>query len=996
MNQILYKGYTFGGVGEDVTNKQHTITLDEQELETVGGENSEVFNNYKGYSINIAEGQNSTVVGGENRELKYIKRDGQYIRSTGATENNFISGARNLILTGYYCFLSGNYNTIQSGLATGIIGQGNKAINSGESFVCGRTNILEDNIAGGLLVGGAANHVENSYQGIVCGQSNTVTGGQSPVVFGQSNIVNGIYSGGMVMGRSNKVKNLDSGNAVFGSFNEVNQDGSYCNNGTFICGDSNKVSQCNFGTIVGGNANNVSGSHCTLVVGYGVKTSSSDYALIGGTRCNFPYAYASLLNGYDSSFESSYISIAAAGFSSGGSLQYSILNGDNIKIGHTSELLGVVEDMSSSDKNIMSDYTTVELDLSSITYGYVCSITYSLLPTSTLDGRYIGRRYSISQQKYYARNNNLSWVEIQESEISQHGPYLGTVIDNLYNSSQSILNKIDIVEFRTSIRDYNIIEYDRVQQCDSNNYTLLNTHIFLNNQWELATESNIPHLYSLIHSVVQGRYHEINSETQCSQIFGYKNNITKTNYSFITGKENNIATSSEIEGSRVLGAYNTISQSKNITTIGDRNTCNFGSNYSTLIGHGNYIWNGSDNCAIIGKDNYTQGSVGDCYIFGNSNVINANVHNSYAIGSNNLMTGGETSSLTLGFNNSIGQSSGIGRNICIGYNNIGSQGGVGNIFIGIDNTSDMGGQFTTLLGYGLKTSYTSKGRTVLGRFNAIESQYPQQIVVGNGYTDNGTVVRQNSLTIDDNGKTVININNAVYGGMNCNQSKTEFTDNYIGISLDSPTQYSGNTVQIVTGTLEEITSGEYTLVTWTKDTTFSTVNHTFTDYSSVYFTTKEQLSELYSLPTIGTHYWKESTLDSAKKWNLVSGYIDISLSRTTAPTIEAHNIIDYNNNEYYIKGVSESNPYIRTKTAIETVSSVTNGIQTIKFENATITSGYGIGQVDITPNKIIVTSYNNNLDDEKETVEFTFEDLQLIKQISQLPNLDNNSYPIPV
>ena len=305
----------------------------------------------------------------------------------------------------------------------------------------------------------------------------------------------------------------------------------------------------------------------------------------------------------------------------------------------------------------------------------------------------------------------------------------------------------------------------------------------------------------------------------------------------------------------------------------------------------------------------------------------------------------------------------------------------------------MGAQFSTLLGYGLKTSYSSKGRVVLGRFNVIEPQYPQQVVVGNGYTDNGTVVRQNSLTIDDNGRTVISMNNAVYGGMNCNYSKTEFTDNYIGISLDSPTQYSGNTIQIVTGTLEEITSGEYTLVTWTKDTTFSTINHTFTDYSSVYFTTKEQLSGLQSLPTIGTHYWKENTLDSTKKWNLVSGYIDISLSRTTAPTIEAKNIVDYNSNQYYIKRVNEANNYITTNTTIETNSNITNGLQSIKFDNATIDSGLGIGEVQVTPNKVKFISYNLNSNDEKETIEFTFEDLQSLKNIAPAQNINNTPFP---
>ena len=64
MNQILYKGKVYGGVGEDVTGKTYGNTTISSVTSFTGGTNSEIFNNYNGENkINIAEGNSSTIIG---------------------------------------------------------------------------------------------------------------------------------------------------------------------------------------------------------------------------------------------------------------------------------------------------------------------------------------------------------------------------------------------------------------------------------------------------------------------------------------------------------------------------------------------------------------------------------------------------------------------------------------------------------------------------------------------------------------------------------------------------------------------------------------------------------------------------------------------------------------------------------------------------------------------------------------------------------------------
>ena len=129
MNQILYKGQVYGGVGEDVTGKTYEKTLNSITSFT-GGTNSEIFNNYKGNNINIAEGDNSTVIGLNNIEAK-ITQD--------SNSNWGVDDSNNLILKNN--FIGGENNIIGSNSKNNIIyGNGLQTTDNNNILIIGQFN----------------------------------------------------------------------------------------------------------------------------------------------------------------------------------------------------------------------------------------------------------------------------------------------------------------------------------------------------------------------------------------------------------------------------------------------------------------------------------------------------------------------------------------------------------------------------------------------------------------------------------------------------------------------------------------------------------------------------------------------------------------------------------------------------------------------------------------------------------------------------------------
>lgn len=224
MNQILYKGYTFGGVGEDVTNKQYgevtihnPITDEDETYNPIGGENSEIFNTYKGSSRNIASSGYTTVIGVGNKDLgqgtgeNFIS--GCYNINLGRMNNisgysNFVDGPYNLItgadnkIEGDSFLVSGNENkAIKStnglGVANGIIGERNTIIGDYSGcFIAGSKNTIDTSSIGGgnrghMTVTGLSNYLKDSDESLVTGSNNNVISSEYSLVAGYRNSITG-------------------------------------------------------------------------------------------------------------------------------------------------------------------------------------------------------------------------------------------------------------------------------------------------------------------------------------------------------------------------------------------------------------------------------------------------------------------------------------------------------------------------------------------------------------------------------------------------------------------------------------------------------------------------------------------------------------------------------------------------------------------------------------------------------------------------------------
>ena len=298
MNQILYKGEIFGGVGEDVTNKHHTITLDGQEIETIGGENSEIFNNYKVPGLNIAEGDNSFVIGYNNIEAEIKQENNSWVRdSDSILKNNFIGGGDNIIgsnsrdnfvygnknivigITNVQVasgnIINGRYNKVIGAEFSLFIGQRNKNTASCiESLIFGNSNNI--NTINHSLLGGDNNQVGTIQQSIIVGAHNEIQSVQSSIINGDYNIVSNCTSSitvgldnhssgsyNLVIGRSNNIDGTSI--PCLGIENEITGSCIYC------LGSSNALTSSSIYNI--GNNNAINGRPNTLSIGQYLNTN---------------------------------------------------------------------------------------------------------------------------------------------------------------------------------------------------------------------------------------------------------------------------------------------------------------------------------------------------------------------------------------------------------------------------------------------------------------------------------------------------------------------------------------------------------------------------------------------------------------------------------------------------------------------------------------------------------------------------------------------------
>lgn len=626
MNQILYKGYTFGGVGEDVTNKQHTITLNEQELETVGGENSEVFNNYKGQNINIAEGENSTVIGSNNKELRYVLDGDQYVRPgffSTKPEYNFINGWSNQILCGGYQSVLGKQNIVQGGDSHLVTGSGNKITGGSWSIISGSSNQI--NHATGCAIFGETNQTSATdwnipWDTMIVGKGNQIRGTGRSAIIGHENISD-TDDFSLIVGTNNHTTNnhngeYGAGTYVFGGYNNV-----AWANGCIVVGYNNTVSSCGRGAVFGEN-HNLDGSYNTLVTGLH-NITNSDYSIIGGEandikgnhtlvcgiRNKAEYAPQSLIIGSYSKTENVQASIIAGyqtyeypiqsnSIEAKGAYQ-SILQGKKIRIGRFSQKIGITTDITTSPISLMTGYTTEQRSYGGVFNGY---LIYNEYNSYTKDEDTI---YYIINTKYFYREGGYTW------NISDQPPssstYLGTTITNISEgSTQHDFSIITSVEYNATISSFK--DQDILQICNSTNYSLENKYYYSNSQWNEQTYEFGP--FDAYNCLISGVNIEARGGLKSCEIFG-DNQIINAAYTSANGMGNNIngqyininGGNNIISGFQMTcyGSQNNVSGS-NILNIGNSNS--FG---------GNYLYNIGDNNTLVS---------GNLYNIGNNNIIN--------------------------------------------------------------------------------------------------------------------------------------------------------------------------------------------------------------------------------------------------------------------------------------------------------------------------------------------------------------------------------------
>lgn len=216
MNQILYKGEIFGGVGEDVTNKQGVIkTPDGYVLSTIGGQNSEIFNSYKDNNRNTAEGIGSTVIGINNHDLDYYGFDDGYFRpiSPWDAKYNFIGGSNNLVFGGQQNIIYGENIQAHSSSHSLIMGKDHKIPYSSYNLIIGEFSIGGG--AGNVLIG---DHLYGFNHDLFIGERCWAVNGDYNLLFGKANsAVQGKYN--LIFGQDNRTGTSSMGTSDITFYN---------------------------------------------------------------------------------------------------------------------------------------------------------------------------------------------------------------------------------------------------------------------------------------------------------------------------------------------------------------------------------------------------------------------------------------------------------------------------------------------------------------------------------------------------------------------------------------------------------------------------------------------------------------------------------------------------------------------------------------------------------------------------------------------------------
>ena len=778
MNQILYKGEVYGGVGEDVTNKQYSeITIhnpmsgSDETYTPIGGENSEIFNCYKDKQTqigeesikrNISTGKYSTISGKSNRELTEENKESKNNFITGYNntainnQNNFIGGKGNFIKDSSESLIYGDQNHLSScGMSNFILGISNNSQgNSQGNIIIGSYNISQNNTSnnvilgsdnnitnGGsyLLVSGASNQINTSCDGsFVCGSANKIlqhsTSSSKLIVGGQDNIIKGAYSG-IVCGMSNQV----TGNSptVFGQHNEVEQI-STCG---MVSGSHNKVKNIGMGCHILGDRNTIGISNpCTngaLVCGTSNTVDASDATFVSGSGNNVLNFHRGILGGLGNRIAGTNLIVCGQSnlFTDSGSTSSLIIGGHNLSSGSVSN--------------------SIVGGTSSIVDG---SIFNSLVLNDKLHSNYI--------------SDSFVMVKSTDAYSIKDSLLLGAL--NLGYYIQGLIAQTDS-NTKYAITDFESTSWEAGYSYDAER------HIY-------------PQGYYVEYwNIVEGKNFNRTTIKKISgsiQYFVYTSgrwyNITKaqtSNYNYLGITNTQLEDQSEIQTINILTPSSTISMGNNIPNgshfqVYDSSTNQFINNqiYSNNTWVEDTSGNPSDyvmpidSSIIIGKNITVKSPATNAIVLGVNHSVTQS-SNSFIGGYQNtfISTNIEKGSVILGNKNNF--SGGCGG-IIIGCNNQ-IYGNDNNYIFGEDNFVTTFGN--TLIGKGLYNTSTPSV-LILGKYNKNPNYDGELLVIGNGTDDNN---RSNALNIYGDGCQTIILKDKTLSGTTLGIGKIEITQEKI-------------------------------------------------------------------------------------------------------------------------------------------------------------------------------------------------------------------------
>lgn len=641
MNQIYYKGEIFGGVGEDVTNKQYSevtihnpITNKDETFNPIGGQNAEIFNSYDGEWRNIATTANSQIKGTGNKDLS----------RSWSTSYNDIQGSGNIDIDSGFLNGNGYENFID----------GSSFINF-HGYTCKMKNVTYINIYG------YSHEIENVLFSNINGSENIIKDSNHINNNGDYNEINNI-SGGLFYGNSNKVNSYPNVDTFIDLDTELSpitiEDHSIrqfvdSNNQIWTVGDSFDKENHTFTN--------------------GCYSISQDFVYLNGFRKYL--VFKELLN--NSSFKPGGHNIYIFGdnndvlFSKDNNnnfilgerngmsyhnAQYSIISGyDNILRALTTTVLGT--------NNIIEDGQTLFITGhdNHVDYGY-CS---QILGRANYAGKEKGDSTLYSLISGYNNKNFVSissqiFGEFNNIEQIDGGAAFGRrnsvrslsnsgIISGINNTVDTMTrgchvlgcdNKISSITYGTLVcgSDNKITnaDYSFVGGLNSTLGNLYDSIVFGERISGPGQDENVEPTADISNSLVVGQYHKVIGALSYSTVLGYKHTLqTPLHYSTVLGCENTVINNIY---SFITGYHNNligINGSKTFNILGNSNTITSGDN-TAILGSNNTITGGNDNITMVGNTNEAQGGNNNAYAFGTGLFIPGGCANITILGNYNL------------------------------------------------------------------------------------------------------------------------------------------------------------------------------------------------------------------------------------------------------------------------------------------------------------------------------------------------------------------------